>query len=47
MDLYSAADIFVKVCGLALLGMIVQELNHLRNFWEWIYDPEEEDEPEG
>ena len=46
MDLYSAADIFVKVCGLALLGMIVQELNHLRNFWIWIYE-EGEDEPEG
>jgi len=46
MDLYSAADIFVKVCGLALLGMIVQELNALRHFWAWIYE-EVEDEQKG
>ena len=40
MDLYSAADIFVKVCGLALLGMLVQEVNALRHFWTWLYDEE-------
>ena len=31
MDLYCAADIFLKVCGLALMGMFVQEVNALRN----------------
>ena len=44
MDLYKAADIFVKVCGLALLGMIVQELNALRHFWTWLYEPDDEEE---
>ena len=43
MDLYHAADIFCKVCGLALLGMIVQELNALRHFWTWLYEPDEDD----
>ena len=46
MDLYSAADIFTKVCGLALLGMLVQEINALRHFWEWLYEPAEEDDGE-
>jgi len=43
MDLYSAADIFCKVCGLALLGMLVQEVNALRHFWTWLYEPDEDD----
>ena len=41
MDLYHAADIFVKVCGLALLGMIVQEFNRLYHFCVWLYDDED------
>ena len=43
MDLYSAADIFIKVCGLALLGMLVQEVNALRHFWTWLYEEEDGD----
>ena len=43
MDLYHAADIFVKVCGLALLGMIAQELRRLFHFWYWLYEPDDED----
>ena len=41
MDLYHAADIFVKVCGLALLGMIMQEINALRHFWTWLYEEDD------
>jgi len=46
MDLYSAADIFIKVCGLALLGMLVQEVNALRHFWTWLYEEEDGEDTE-
>ena len=50
MDLYKAADIFCKVCGLALLGMIMQEINALRHseiqIWTWLYEEDDGEDTE-
>ena len=44
MDLYQPADLFCKVIGIGLLAMIAQELNALRHFWTWLYEPDDEEE---